>query len=1058
MKRDLLSLIALLFLVLFLGSWSWANCPQDTSDHGNCDSLNVNCMDCNQPDTGSYYLIRFPMLVTHDVVDQSIDSLAGITIPLCYSHTNPTKYCSLSTYWNTTTFSGGSSARSIFRDLVRVPGDTIFNWMMDLYQQDPAVQWANLILYMKTGGTNPDSMNYWWLALAPTTQPLMGDVNRALIATMTFRVQDTMHVSIDSCYWPPQSNLAFSRNDSKLYVPRVNLPHTFWIGPPLIQVTLPNGGERWAVGSTKNITWTSDNLGANVKIDYSINSGSTWLSVIGSTSNTGSYPWIIPNNQSTHCRVKVSDISGAPYDSSDADFWIVQPDFTIKATPDTQTIQAGHSTDYSVILDSLFGFTSPCTLTVAGLPAGASPSFNPSRVIPPDTSVMTISTTAGTSLPGTYQLIITATQLSKALIQHKDTVFLKVTPPPDFTIDADPDTQTVNRGQSTTYNVTMTPLNGFTSPCSLFVSGLPVGASAGFTPNPVSNPPGTSIMTVNTLGTIIAGKYDLTITGREIGGAHFQHDTHVFLKVSDFTIKASPETLSVSQGNQGSYEVILTSMYGFNSSCMLTVSGLPQDASGSFTPDTLVPTDTSMLTIAVAQTTPLGIYQIIISAPVLPPGKIIIPHSDTVYLEVRGPGDFSISVLPETLHVSLGTDSSYSVTLTSLNGYSSPCTLTVAGMPTGVEGSFESPLVTPTGSTKLNIEVSCTAQTTPITPHTLTVTATEKGGTLHHSKNIKLYVDPGTWNFILDTSPDTQNVVAGDSATYKIIMQRHTCFTLPCTLSIESGLPSGATYHFSPTIIPPNDTFSVLTVSTLGCPDTLAGIFKLKIKAMANTKPVRDSVSLVVQNFKIAVTPDTAYVTRGQSVGYNIGVNSLFGFSEPCTLFISGLPDPPDSGVFDKPTVIPSDVAALNVFTTTQTNTIWYTLTITAQRMTAKSNGLQHSFQVKLKVNESSDVEDGSDNPNAPKTFTLFQNQPNPFNPETRISYYLPKACQVKLTIYNVLGQTVRTLYDGYQNAGIQTLTWDSRGEDGAELSSGIYFYRLQAGDFNQTKKMSLMK
>ncbi|UCB52875.1 MAG: T9SS type A sorting domain-containing protein, partial [Candidatus Zixiibacteriota bacterium] len=83
---------------------------------------------------------------------------------------------------------------------------------------------------------------------------------------------------------------------------------------------------------------------------------------------------------------------------------------------------------------------------------------------------------------------------------------------------------------------------------------------------------------------------------------------------------------------------------------------------------------------------------------------------------------------------------------------------------------------------------------------------------------------------------------------------------------------------------------------------------------------------------------------------------------------------------------------------------------------------------------------------------------PNPFNPETKISYYLPTASYVKLIVYNVLGQRVRTLFDGHQDSGTHTQLWDGKHEDGTALSSGIYFYRMQAGDFRETKKMSLMK
>jgi ABC-type uncharacterized transport system YnjBCD ATPase subunit len=121
--------------------------------------------------------------------------------------------------------------------------------------------------------------------------------------------------------------------------------------------------------------------------------------------------------------------------------------------------------------------------------------------------------------------------------------------------------------------------------------------------------------------------------------------------------------------------------------------------------------------------------------------------------------------------------------------------------------SFYDVVVNKTGVLPADDNLTLSTNNVVIT-YTLTITATEKGGILNHSKTVKLSVDPGTWNFILDSSPDTQKVIAGDSATYKIIMRRHTCFTLPCTLSVESGLPSGATYHFSPNIIPPNDTIA----------------------------------------------------------------------------------------------------------------------------------------------------------------------------------------------------------------------------------------------------------
>ncbi|MGD8921740.1 MAG: S8/S53 family peptidase [Candidatus Zixiibacteriota bacterium] len=86
-------------------------------------------------------------------------------------------------------------------------------------------------------------------------------------------------------------------------------------------------------------------------------------------------------------------------------------------------------------------------------------------------------------------------------------------------------------------------------------------------------------------------------------------------------------------------------------------------------------------------------------------------------------------------------------------------------------------------------------------------------------------------------------------------------------------------------------------------------------------------------------------------------------------------------------------------------------------------------------------------------SMTVSQNYPNPFNPTTEISFTLPKAAAVKLDIFNVVGQRVTTLVDGQMGAGEHTVTWDASG-----FASGIYFYRLTAGDLSQTRKMLLMK
>ena len=101
-------------------------------------------------------------------------------------------------------------------------------------------------------------------------------------------------------------------------------------------------------------------------------------------------------------------------------------------------------------------------------------------------------------------------------------------------------------------------------------------------------------------------------------------------------------------------------------------------------------------------------------------------------------------------------------------------------------------------------------------------------------------------------------------------------------------------------------------------------------------------------------------------------------------------------------------------------------------------------------------VDDGQ--PSIPSEFFVSQNYPNPFNPSTNISYGLAIDADVRIEIFNVLGQNVRTLVDNHQTAGYKSVIWDSKDDSGSRASSGVYFYTIEAGDFQASKKMLLVK
>lgn len=125
-------------------------------------------------------------------------------------------------------------------------------------------------------------------------------------------------------------------------------------------------------------------------------------------------------------------------------------------------------------------------------------------------------------------------------------------------------------------------------------------------------------------------------------------------------------------------------------------------------------------------------------------------------------------------------------------------------------------------------------------------------------------------------------------------------------------------------------------------------------------------------------------------------------------------------------------------------------------------NAFSQSGEQSEKTNEvgpisftTTDVESAT---NVPTVFALSQNYPNPFNPETTIKYQLPRAAEVRLEIFNLLGQRVATLVERKQPAGYYTMQWNGKDNFGRNVASGVYLYRLQAGEFLQVRKLTLLR
>jgi len=139
----------------------------------------------------------------------------------------------------------------------------------------------------------------------------------------------------------------------------------------------------------------------------------------------------------------------------------------------------------------------------------------------------------------------------------------------------------------------------------------------------------------------------------------------------------------------------------------------------------------------------------------------------------------------------------------------------------------------------------------------------------------------------------------------------------------------------------------------------------------------------------------------------------------------------------------------VGVYTVTCSATGYQTQTIENIQVLANQNTTQNFNMI---------VSAGEDEVTPVAATALIGNHPNPFNPETTISYAIKEACNVRLEIYNLRGQRVRSLMNGTQNSGNYRIVFDSRDDKGNALSSGIYLYRLSAGNYTSTRKMMLME
>ena len=415
--------------------------------------------------------------------------------------------------------------------------------------------------------------------------------------------------------------------------------------------------------------------------------------------------------------------------------WTVQltggssaPSFTFVSSPGTIAVAEGSQGTSQISTTVSGGFNNAITLSAVGMPQGVTVSFSPVTISAPGAGSSTMTITVPDGIPvGTYPLVVSAFGGGDT-VNKTVTLVVVAGGPPNFTLAASPPSLSVAQGNQGTSVITSTISGSFNSSISLSASGVPSGTSVSFNPDPIPAPgAGNSTMTITVGSTTPLGTYPITVTGN---GGGIQQNTTVNLTVTtqqqgNFTISASPSSLSIPQGYGGASAISTTISGDFNSPISLSASGIPSGTTVTFNPQTIPAPGAggSGMTIIVGAGTPLGTYPITVTG-----SGGGIKQSTTVTLTVTGQQQpsFTISASPASLTIQQGNQGASTITTTVIGGFNSAISLSSSGAPSGTTVSFNpNPIPAPgAGNSTMTITVG---GGTPVGTYPITVTGNGGG-------------------------------------------------------------------------------------------------------------------------------------------------------------------------------------------------------------------------------------------------------------------------------------------------------------------------------------------
>jgi kumamolisin len=313
---------------------------------------------------------------------------------------------------------------------------------------------------------------------------------------------------------------------------------------------------------------------------------------------------------------------------------------------------------------------------------------------------------------------------------------------PSFTLSDSPSSLTITQGGSGSSTITVTDVGGFTGSVTLAASGLPSGVTAAFGTNPTT---GTSVLTLTASSTATTGSATVKITGTS---GSLTASTTLALTVNstatpNFSVAASPASVTVTQGASGTSTITITSTGGFNSATTLSASGLPTGVTAAFSTNPVTPpangSATSTLTLTASSSATVGAATVTITGT-----SGSTTHTTTIALTVNastGTANFTLSLSPSSFTVDERGSVSTTLTVTSVNGFHSSVDLSVNEFPSGVSATASANPVTPPANGSVKVTITWSASRRAPTG-TTTIELIGTSGSLTNQTPVAITVAP----------------------------------------------------------------------------------------------------------------------------------------------------------------------------------------------------------------------------------------------------------------------------------------------------------------------------